>query len=292
MSLFCRICSGGNYSLTFCVRNNARIVHYHAYDDKLTRFNIESFETIIREQARLSDKIITVLNFPHNPTGYSLSVSEAGRVADILIDVAQKGTKVVVGCDDAYFGLFFEDETGKESIFSRLAGADKRIVALKIDGATKEDYVWGLRIGFVTYGVCCDNDMVLEALEKKTAGCIRGNISNASHLSQTILLNSMAEENYEILKKEKFELLKKRQQKMKDVLKNPKYKDAFDVYPFNSGYFMSIRLRDVNAEQLRLHLLDHYGTGLISMGEKNIRIAERLRVFSGGFKRRSREAGD
>ena len=263
----------GNYTLTFCVRNSARIVHYSAYDDKLTRFNIESFEKVIREQAKINDKIITVLNFPHNPTGYSLSGSEAERVADILIDVAQKGTKVVVGCDDAYFGLFFEDETSKESIFARLAGADKSMVALKIDGATKEDYAWGFRIGFVTYGIVCDNDLVFDALEKKTAGCIRGNISNASHLSQTILLNSMAEENYEILKKEKFELLKKRQQKMKDVLKNPKYKDAFDVYPFNSGYFMSIRLRDVNAEQLRLHLLDHYGTGLISMGEKNIRIA-------------------
>jgi aspartate/methionine/tyrosine aminotransferase len=239
----------------------------------LTRFNIESFETVIREQAQLNDKIITVLNFPHNPTGYSLSLSEAKRVADILIDVAQKGTNVVVGCDDAYFGLFFEEETGKESIFSRLAGADKRIVALKIDGATKEDYVWGLRIGFVTYGVHCDNAMVLEALEKKTAGCIRGNISNASHLSQTLLLKSMADENYEKYKKEKFELLQNRAQKIKEVLKNSKYKEAFDVYPFNSGYFMCIRLKDVNAEQLRLHLLDQYGTGLISMGEKNIRIA-------------------
>ncbi|OGQ87794.1 MAG: hypothetical protein A3J85_03775 [Desulfobacula sp. RIFOXYA12_FULL_46_16] len=263
----------GNYSLTFCVRNSARIVHYKAYDEKLIRFNIESFETVIRKQAQLNNKIITVLNFPHNPTGYSLSLSEAKRVADILIDVAQKGTNVVVGCDDAYFGLFFEEETGKESIFSRLAGADKRIVALKIDGATKEDYVWGLRIGFVTYGVHCDNAMVLEALEKKTAGCIRGNISNASHLSQTLLLKSMADENYERYKKEKFELLQNRAQKIKEVLKNPKYKDAFDVYPFNSGYFMCIRLKDVNAEQLRLHLLDHYGTGLISMGEKNIRIA-------------------
>jgi aspartate/methionine/tyrosine aminotransferase len=263
----------GNYSLTFCVRNNARIVHYSAYDENLTRFNVESFEKVIREQAKLNDKIITILNFPHNPTGYSLSISEVKQVADVLIDVAQKGTKVVVGCDDAYFGLFYEDETFKESVFSKLAGADKRLVALKIDGATKEDYVWGLRVGFVTYGIQCDNDSVFEALEKKTAGCIRGNISNASHLSQTILLKSMADANYEIYKKDKFELLKKRAQKMKEVLKNPKYKDAFDVYPFNSGYFMCIRLKDVNAEQLRLHLLDHYGTGLISMGEKNIRVA-------------------
>ncbi len=263
----------GNYSLTFCVRNTTRIVHYSAYDNNLTRFNLESFEKVIREQAKLNDKIITVLNFPHNPTGYSLDISEAKKVADILIDVAQKGTKVVVGCDDAYFGLFYETETGKESIFSRLAGADKRLVALKIDGATKEDYVWGLRVGFVTYGIHCDNDSVFEALEKKTAGCIRGNISNASHLSQTILLKSMADKNYEIYKKQKFELLKERAQRIKGVLKNPKYKDAFDVYPFNSGYFMCIRLMDVNAEQLRLHLLDHYETGLISIGEENIRVA-------------------
>ncbi|MBU8911671.1 MAG: aminotransferase class I/II-fold pyridoxal phosphate-dependent enzyme [Desulfobacterales bacterium] len=263
----------GNYSMTFCVRNSGRIVHYKAYDDQLTRFNIDSFEEVIRQQARVNDKIITVLNFPHNPSGYSLSVAEANRVASILIDIAQQGTNVVAACDDAYFGLFFEEQTSKESIFSKLAGADKRLVAIKLDGATKEDYVWGFRTGFITYGVFGDDDNVLEALEKKTGGCIRGNISNSSHLSQTILLKSMADENYEVYKKEKFELLKNRALKMKTVLKDPKYKDAFDIYPFNSGYFMCIRLKDVDAEELRLHLLENYGTGLISIGKKNIRVA-------------------
>ncbi len=263
----------GNYNMTFCVRNKAQIVNYKAYDENLTRFNLESFEQVIREQASKNDKIITVLNFPHNPTGYSLSVSEADKVAQILIDVAQNGTNVVAACDDAYFGLFFEQETSKESIFSKLAGADKRLVAIKLDGATKEDYVWGFRTGFITYGIAGTDADTLEALEKKSAGCIRGNISNASHLSQTILLKSMADENYEVYKKEKFDLLKNRALKMKEVLKDSKFKDAFDVYPFNSGYFMCIRLKDVNAEDLRLHLLDNYGTGLISIGKNNIRVA-------------------
>ena len=263
----------GNYNMTFCIRNNARIVHYKAYDDKLTRFNIDSFEKVIYEQAKKNDKIITVLNFPHNPSGYSLNVTEAQKVASILIDIAQKGTNVVAACDDAYFGLYFEEDTCKESIFSKLAGADKRLIAIKLDGATKEDYAWGLRIGFITYGICGDNNTILEALEKKTAGCIRGNISNASHLSQTIILKSMSDENYEIYKQEKFELLKRRALKIKKVLINPKYNNAFDVYPFNSGYFMCIRLKDVDAEELRVHLLDNYGTGLISIGKKNIRVA-------------------
>ncbi len=265
----------GNYNMTFCVRNSAKIVHYKAYDEELTKFNIDSFEAVIRKQAEENDKIITILNFPHNPSGYTLSKSEAQRVAQILIDIAQKGTNVVAACDDAYFGLFFEEETSKESLFAKIAGKDKRLLAVKLDGATKEDYVWGFRVGFVTYGIAGDKDIVpvLEALEKKTAGCIRGNISNCSHLSQTILLKSMCDENYDALKQEKFDLLKQRATKMKQVLKDPKYADGFEVYPFNSGYFMCIRLKDVNAEQLRLHLLDNYGTGLISIGENNIRVA-------------------
>ena len=264
----------GNYNMTFCVRNSAKIVHYKAYDDALTKFNIDSFESVIRQQAAENNKIITVLNFPHNPSGYTLSKSEAQRVAQILIDIAQKGTNVVAACDDAYFGLFFEEETSKESLFAKIAGKDERLLAIKLDGATKEDYVWGFRIGFVTYGIAGKKiEPVLEALEKKTAGCIRGNISNSSHLGQTILLKSMCDDNYDALKLEKFDLLKRRAMKMKQVLKDPKYADGFEVYPFNSGYFMCIRLKDVNAEQLRLHLLDNYGTGLISIGEKNIRVA-------------------
>lgn len=263
----------GNYALTFAVKNKARLIHYPAYDDRLTRFNMEAFEKVIREQARLKAKIVTILNFPHNPTGYSPTRKEAEQMAGILIDAARQGANVVVGCDDAYFGLFFDDETFKESLFGLLAGADPRLVVAKLDGATKEDYVWGFRIGFVTYGVHSDDDRVYEALEKKTAGCIRATISNASHLSQTLVLKSMSDERYDAHKREKFEVLKSRVDKVRSILKKPDYRGAFDVYPFNSGYFMCIRLKDVSAETLRLHLLEHYGIGLIALGENNMRIA-------------------
>ncbi len=265
----------GNYAMTFCVKSGAEISHYSAFDDGLTRFNVESFEAAVQKEARTSDKIITVLNFPHNPSGYTLTKDEARKIADILIATAKSGTKVVVACDDAYFGLFFEEETMKESLFSLLAGADKRLVAIKLDGATKEDYVWGLRVGFITYGLAADSDLegLHEALEKKSAGCIRGTISNCSHLSQSMVLMSMTNENYLDFKAEKFDLLKSRAAAIKDELKDPKYGDYFDVYPFNSGYFMCVRLKDIEAETLRVHLLEKYGTGLIALGQYNLRIA-------------------
>ena len=265
----------GNYNMTFTVRNHAQIVHYKAYDDALTRFNVENFASVLQEQAAHNDKVVVMLNFPHNPSGYSLSRTEADQVAAILLDTAQKGTHVVAVCDDAYFGLFFEEQTSRESLFAKLAGRHKRLLAVKLDGATKEDYVWGLRLGFITYGLAADHDTegIYQALEQKTAGCIRGNISNASHLGQTILLNAVQDPDYHAQKQEKFTLLKQRAATIKETLKNPEYASYFDVYPFNSGYFMCIRLKDVHAEVLRLHLLDVYGVGLIAIGEKNIRIA-------------------
>ena len=64
-----------------------------------------------------------------------------------------------------------------------------------------------------------------------------------------------------------------RAKRVKEVVAQKKYQAAWDVYPFNSGYFMCIRLKTVNAETLRRHLLDKYGVGLISIGEYNLRVA-------------------
>ncbi len=83
----------------------------------------------------------------------------------------------------------------------------------------------------------------------------------------------MQNRSYPEEKEEKFNLLKDRANRVKSVLSDPKYSDAWDVYPFNSGYFMCIRLKQVTAETLRVHLLEKYGVGLIALGEYNIRVA-------------------
>jgi DNA-binding transcriptional MocR family regulator len=61
--------------------------------------------------------------------------------------------------------------------------------------------------------------------------------------------------------------------KVKEVLADPKYAEAWTVYPFNSGYFMCIRVKHVNAEALRVHLLKQYGVGTIANNDTDLRIA-------------------
>jgi aspartate/methionine/tyrosine aminotransferase len=264
----------GNYNLIFSVRRGARIVQYTLFDNA-GRFNLKSFEECVRSEAKKNKKIIVLFNFPNNPTGYTPSPEEAKTMAEILMDLAHLGTSVLAVTDDAYFGLFFDDHVLKESIFTGLVNKHPRLMAIKLDGATKENYVWGLRVGFITYGACLtgDHDGVYNALERKTAGAVRGSISSASHLSQTITLRSLKSGSYKAEKEDKFQIMKERAMEVRRVLAQPKYRDAWDPYPFNSGYFMCLKLKTVEAEPLRVHLLNKYGVGLISLGKQDLRVA-------------------
>lgn len=264
----------GNYNLIFAVRRGAKIVHYNLFDSG-GGFDLEAFKACVQDEAGKRGKIIVILNFPNNPTGYTVTPQEADHIAQILTDVAQAGTRVLAITDDAYFGLFYDNTVLKESIFTRLMGRDPRLLAIKLDGATKENYVWGLRVGFVTYGTYPNSDSgpANDALERKTAGAVRGSISNASHLSQEIVLKSLQSDNYQKEKQEKLRIMRGRAQEVNRVLRDTRYQDAWKPYPFNSGYFMCLRLKTVEAEPLRVHLLEKYGVGLISLGSTDLRVA-------------------
>lgn len=264
----------GNYNLILALRRGARLVHFPFFTPE-GGFNHAAFEDTVTRAAAEKGKIAVVLNFPNNPTGYTITAPEADRITAFLTATAEKGTNVVAAFDDAYFGLFYGDAPVRESLFARLCDAHPRLMAVKMDGATKENFAWGLRVGFLTYGTCIDGDSrpIFEALEKKTAGCIRGCISNASHLSQTILLRSLQAPEYLAEKQAKNRILQQRAQRVQEVLKDPKYQTAWTPYPFNSGYFMCLRLKTVDAEALRCHLLDRYGVGLIAVDARNLRVA-------------------
>ncbi|MBT8341973.1 MAG: aminotransferase class I/II-fold pyridoxal phosphate-dependent enzyme [Desulfatitalea sp.] len=264
----------GNYNMIFNVRKDARLNQYTLFDDQ-GRYNLEALSTAVADGVRTHQKIVVLFNFPQNPTGYTLTGDEADAVVDILTQAAENGCRVLAVMDDAYFGLFYDEQALQESLFAKLCGRHPNLLAVKLDGATKEYFVWGLRIGFITYGMHTTGDPgpAYDALERKTAGCVRGSISNASHLGQTMVLKALNSARLEAEKQEKFDILKARALKVKAVLADDKYKDAWQAYPFNSGYFMCLKLKTVEAEPLRVHLLDRYGVGLIASGKHDLRVA-------------------
>jgi aspartate/methionine/tyrosine aminotransferase len=219
------------------------------------------------EGGKRGGKKIVSLNFPNNPSGYTPTVEEAAGIVKVLTEAAQAGDKVVVLLDDAYFGLVFAPGVYEESVFAPLADAHENLLAVKIDGATKEDYVWGFRVGFLTYGIKGGTPALYEALEAKTGGAIRGNISNSSHPAQSLLLAAWSSPGYAAEKQRAFDLLKKRYDKVRSILDaHPEYAEVFVPLPFNSGYFMCVRPLKADAEALRKRLLADYSTGTVNFG--------------------------
>lgn len=257
-----------NYELIFGQGYGATYRTYPTFVDG--GFNVAGLKEQLAEPG---EKKIVLLNFPNNPTGYTIIKQEMAAINEVLLEAARQGKKIVVLLDDAYFGLVYEDEVATESLFGLLADGHENILAVKLDGPTKEDYVWGFRVGFITFAAKQADAAQYQALEAKAAGVVRGSISNSSRISQELLLKAYQDERYAEQKEAKYQILKHRYQTIRELFaQHREYQSSFAAMPFNSGYFMCVKPIGVEAEAVRQELLANFDTGVIVLSQL-IRIA-------------------
>ena len=250
-----------NYELVFQEAVGCKVAHFNT-------FRKGAFDADAMKKALLAPgaKKILILNFPNNPTGYTATLADAKKIVAAVKAAAAKGKKIVVVCDDAYFGLVYEQGIHGESLFAEFSDLHANVLAVKLDGTTKEDYVWGLRVGFISFAFKGATDEQLKALEAKAAGDVRSAISNASSIGQHLAIAAYADKGYAKQKREKYEVLKARYLEIRKILKDhPEYAKNFEPMPFNSGYFMCVKPIGVDAEKVRKHLIAKYSTGTIML---------------------------
>lgn len=259
----------GNYKLVFNTRHNANIGTYPIFDENghyTTKSLVKSLEAFNK------DKVVMILNYPNNPTGYTPNNEEVQTIVNAIKSLAEKGTQVVAVIDDAYYGLFYED-VYTQSLFTALTNIQsKNVLPVRLDGATKEFFAWGFRVGFITFGV--EDASTKDVLESKTKGLIRSNISSGPLPSQSAVkhvLKNNDQFNKEI--EQNITTLRERYEVTKTVVYADQYQSHWQAYDFNSGYFMAIKVKDVNPETLRQHLIEKYSIGVIALNETDIRIA-------------------
>jgi aspartate/methionine/tyrosine aminotransferase len=249
--------------------DNYELIFREAVGCKVRKFNTfkdGAFDAGALAEALLApgEKKILILNFPNNPTGYTATLEDAPKIVAAVKSAVENGKRVVVLLDDAYFGLVYEKGVHGESLFAEFSDLDERVLAVKLDGTTKEDYVWGLRVGFVSFafkGATCEQ---LKALEAKAAGDVRSSISNSSSLGQNLSIAAYADPGYDRQKREKYNVLKARYTEIRRILKrHPEYAESFVAMPFNSGYFMCVKPVGADAESVRRLLIEKYSTGTI-----------------------------
>ncbi|MCH9649783.1 MAG: aminotransferase class I/II-fold pyridoxal phosphate-dependent enzyme [Deltaproteobacteria bacterium] len=263
----------GNYNHVFGTRTGARLISAPAFQGGV--FNSNVFEQAIQQDGALApdEPVIAILNLPSNPGGYSLSDEERVQVRESLLRIADQ-RPVLVFCDDAYAGLVFEDAVSPRSMFWDLLNLHDNLLPFKVDGATKEFSLFGGRVGFLTFPFEVDSP-VATALENKAAGLVRATVGSPVASSQVLLLQALRSgtvdeevEDVRLLLLERYRKLQAALAQVDPTLLRPQ--------PFNSGCFALAEIPEelgVGAEQLRRHLLEHGDTGVVSIGDRYVRIA-------------------
>ena len=261
-----------NYAQIYTIKIGNTIYKYNQFDEN-NEFSIKNFKQTL--YSIKEDKISLILNFPNNPTGYTPSDVELDSLVEVINIFAKENTnkQIIIVSDDAYFGLFFEEnhKTPTLSATYKLAENENCLI-VKLDGITKEFYSWGLRVGFITYYT--KNDELRKILLEKTQGYLRSTTSSPSNLSQQIAVRLL--ENKQSLEEKAIndKIIEERYDELKQAISKENLNLLVTVLPFNSGYFFTIKLpSNINAHEFRLKFLNEYKYGVYSMNDDHIRIA-------------------
>ena len=261
-----------NYAQIYTIKIGNTIYKYNQFDEN-NEFSIKNFKQTL--YSIKEDKISLILNFPNNPTGYTPSDVELDSLVEVINIFAKENTnkQIIIVSDDAYFGLFFEEnhKTPTLSATYKLAENENCLI-VKLDGITKEFYSWGLRVGFITYYT--KNDELRKILLEKTQGYLRSTTSSPSNLSQQIAVRLL--ENKQSLEEKAIndKIIEERYNELKQAISKENLNSLVTVLPFNSGYFFTIKLpSNINAHEFRLKFLNEYKYGVYSMDDDHIRIA-------------------
>ncbi len=260
----------GNYRQAFGMRTGAKVLTAPAYVDG--RYNPLALADALAGLPP-GEPAVALLNIPSNPGGYTPDRAERQATVESLLAEAERRPLVVI-CDDAYAGLVFEPEIPRESPFWDLAGAHPNLIAVKVDGATKEFSFFGGRVGFLTFGAEPESE-VARALESKVRLLVRSGVCAPVAASQVILLQALRKEGIEHEIEAVRLLLQGRYRALKGALAEVD-PGLLTVLPFNSGCFALVEIPEalgIDAETARRHLLARHDTGLISIAPRYLRIA-------------------
>jgi aspartate/methionine/tyrosine aminotransferase len=260
----------GNYRQAFALRTGAKVLTTPAYVNG--RYNPRAIADALAGLPE-GEPAVGMLNVPSNPGSYTPDREERRATVESLLAEADRRPLVIV-CDDAYAGLVFEPEIPRESLFWDLAGAHPGLLAVKVDGATKELSFFGGRLGFLTFGVEPESD-VARRLEARVRTLVRTEIGSPPAVSQVVALQALRSPTIEREVEAVRLLLAGRYRVLRRALAGAD-PDLLTVLPFNSGCFALVEIPErlgVSSETARRHLLARHDTGLVSIAPRYLRIA-------------------
>lgn len=154
--------------------------------DEQNQFNHSSFEQKVKEILNRQNRLTIILNTPaHNPTGYSLSVSDWERVLSVLSVAGKDPEKKVVLLVDVAYLDFAGDPKEYRAFLSLFHNLPEHLLVLFAFSMSKSFTMYGMRGGAL---ICLSGDKeVVEEFKVVNAFSNRGTWSNGNRSAMVAL---------------------------------------------------------------------------------------------------------
>ena len=240
-----------NYTQIFQTRRGARVHPVSFMTGSPHKWDTSG---LLHRLSKVKHKAIVVFNSPNNPMGYTPTIEEAREFTRALSTVT---CPLVVICDDAYQGMVWESGLAQDGCFGDLTRCDN-LLAVKVDGATKELFFFGGRVGFISFGVDGEAGAVLE---EKARALARATVSSISAPAQALVCRALLSPDLESQQAHLRDALRQRYVALKEAISDSNLRH----WPFNSAFFALFDVGE-QCDTIRSRLIAN-SIGVVSFGD-------------------------
>ena len=201
------------------------------------KFNIDSILQNVNEILSYQNSLVLIINTPaHNPTGYSLSVTDFRKLKSIFEKIPQD-KKIALLIDAAYID-FAGDEEQYRQFLPVLDEMPENVLPIIAYSLSKTFTVYGMRAGAM---ICmAKTPAIRDEFTRVCEFSSRGTWSNCTRAPQVLLTKIMnnpeLKEKVSLERKEIRDLLIRRGKAFQEEA----YKIGLEMVPYDSGFFASV----------------------------------------------------
>ena len=212
-------------------------------------FNLDDFKAKCIKLKKEQNRVVVVINDPcQNPTGYSMSYEEWKELVNILNEVSQNNTPVVLLYDLAYIDYDKRGFDASRKNFKLFENLNDNVLAILAFSGSKTLGLYGLRIGAQ---VClAQTKEAADEFMNANDYSARGKWSMTSVLGQNLITKIFNEYNEEFI----YELENTRKLLIDraNLFLNEAKKVGLKHYPYDCGFFVTIPCDNVDAVNVKL----------------------------------------
>jgi len=275
-----------NYEHIFTDVQGVKIATFPLFTNGV--LHVDALIGACREIAQMQKKVVLLLNFPHNQTGFMPSHEEAKELGQRIQDLCREMPKVsfAVLLDDAYEGYVYDEIGQKTSLLSEIFAPLPNLAIGKMDGISKVMMAYGYRVGFLTFFMSALDGKpftgeflsgIRGEMGTKIGGFIRGEISQANHHGQ-ILADALMDD-LATVEAQRGEIIERLSDRWKATILalNEGYKkygkQKLWADPCNGGFFAYLNLeKGVDAKEIAEKLLAEKKVGVVP-SQQGFRVA-------------------